>query len=203
MDPPYEDDEDRSPHRPPNILPNVTNGDGSANYDDDDTEVIPDDSSSTTVKEISAPYDTPHYPIEVEQQLKILLPQMEQFAHKEFEEREKALPSKDHFVDGAISCEVSAPNSGVVSSCHLDTGNAGLATPVTAREYIGVNGAFDCGMRSPDLNDEIDYIPHFHRVYISGAEKSGVSMVGKQNEYFADSSLLRVSFYLGGKRIRC
>src|SRR5205823_5831286 len=57
--------------------------------------------------------------------------------------------------------------------------------------------AFDCGMRSPDLNDEIDYIPHFHRVYISGAEKSGVSMVRKENEYFADSSLLRVSFHLG------
>jgi hypothetical protein len=132
------------------------------------------------VKEISAPYEIPHYPIEVEEQRKTVRPLMDQFAHREFEE--KALPTSAsktdvpcHFPtasEGASVGEPSACNSGVASAHLPDTGNAGLTTPVTANKDSLINGGFDSGLRSPEVNEDIDYVPHFQRVYISGAENA-------------------------------
>lgn len=169
-----------------------------ANDDDDDYDEDENGENGSesgggpaAVKEISAPYDMPHYPIEVEEHRKIVMPQLEQFAHKEFEERTKALPtvsSKDHlYLMDACShplhselADHSAPNSGVTSH-QQDTGSAGLATPVTSagnnKDSSILNGGYDWGLRSPDAETDIDYVPHFQRVYISGSDcpLSGVS----------------------------
>ena len=150
--------------------------------DEDDVEETASlkNMSTAAVKEISAPYDMPHYPIEVEEQLKIVRPQMEQFAFKEFEEREKALQTSNsikgdmatggHASEASPAGEPSASNSGVASA--VDTGNAGLTTPVTGHKDSLLNGGFDCGLRSPEANEDVDYVPHFQRVYISGAENA-------------------------------
>ena len=173
---------------------------GPENNDFDDDEDISESSElkkmngnsnngANVAKEISAPYDMPHYPIEVEEQRKIVMPQLEQFAHKEFEERTKALPhvsSKDHLFlmeqmfHGIQESggDVSAPNSGITSH-QLDTGSAGLTTPVTGvcKDSSLVNGGFDSELRSPEVETDFDYVPHFQRVYISGMDSpsSGVS----------------------------
>ena len=176
-------------------------GDG-VNDDNDDDDYDDDEEPSESLdlnnvsgggagaaKEISAPYDMPHYPIEVEEHRKIVMPQLEQFAHKEFEERVKALPtvsSKDHLYlmdpSGQSIGDHSVPNSGVTSH-QQDTGSAGLTTPVTGacnKETSILNGGYDWGLRSPEAETsitDIDYVPHFQRVYISGSDcpLSGVS----------------------------
>lgn len=137
--------------------------------------------SAGSAKEISAPYDMPHYPIEVEEHRKIVMPQLEQFAHKEFEERTKALPTvsssshlylMDHPLHSEPVCDHSLPNSGIASQ-QLDTGSAGLTSPVTGvckTEASFMNGGFDSGHRSPDGETDIDYVPHFQRVYITGSD---------------------------------
>lgn len=172
---------------------NDTNDD----YDDDEEEQSESSDiksvsggGAQAAKEISAPYDMPHYPIEVAEHRKIVMPQLEQFAHKEFEERVKALPtvsSKDHLylMDGCshpLHSELgdhSVPNSGVTSH-QQDTGSAGLTTPLSGvanKESSIVNGGYDWGLKSPEADTDIDYVPHFQRVYISGSDcpLSGVS----------------------------
>ena len=133
-------------------------------------------SGAGAAKEISAPYDMPHYPIEVEEHRKIVMPHLEQFAHKEFEERVKSLPtvsSKDHlFMMDPCGHPLhsehgdhSVPNSGIATH-QQDTGNAGLVSPVTAdgKESSIPNGGYDSGLRSPEGETDIDYVPHFQRV---------------------------------------
>lgn len=181
MDSYVEDDEER-----PANLNKISSLEEVEDFDDDDVDASDVASLKNLnigpVKEISAPYDMPHYPIEVEEQRKTVHPLMEQFAHKEFEEREKALPTSKadipHSADASVG-EPSACNSGVASAHLPDTGNAGLTTPVTANKDSLINGGFDSGLRSPEVNEDIDYVPHFQRVYISGAENalSGVSFL--------------------------
>ena len=194
----YADNEDEERPANSNKMANieVMNELAGDDFDDEDDVDASDETaslknlSSGPVKEISAPYDMPHYPIEVAEQMKIVMPHMEQFAFKEFEEKEKALPTSasvkgdtqsmtGHFpASDASYGEPSACNSGVASGHQLDTGNAGLTTPVTGNKQDSLlNGGLDSGLRSPEANEEIDYVPHFQRVYISGAENalSGVS----------------------------
>lgn len=187
--------------------------DSFSDHDDEDDDDINgnkkfDDEVKT--KEISAPYEVPHFPIELAEHRRQVQQQLSDFALKELEEKAIYLEdvqsqttnseNNSHSVVTRIVSQASSINLNSESFQNNSNNNIVSGTAAVAAVLVNQQLQFnqskqplppgqaaqrwpheDSNLLSPEstnvtgVADEIDYLPHFQRIYSTGDDKSGVS----------------------------